>query len=109
MRSAESWLDGSPQANAPTLEAASETSEDPPQPLFVAMTACVAGFWRVSCGSARVPGTLNGAAAMAGPDARMSTVSDVCPPMTKPAKRAFAPDPTSTLADRFTRRGIDGV
>src|SRR5476649_2705925 len=110
MRIAESWLVGDDQPNAPTSEDTLVISGSPPQPALVASTAPVSWLFSVSSGSGSVPATLKGATAMAGPDARIRTVTAVEPLMTKPAKSAFAaPLAMLTLADRLTRRDVAGV
>src|SRR5580704_16350112 len=73
------------------------------------MLVCPAN--RVRAGSARVPGTLYGAGASAGPVPRTSTgrVPVVpWPPTTKPAVRIFAPVPTVARHEISARRpGLD--
>src|SRR5580658_3042396 len=107
MRIAESALERL-HWNAPTEPATELISASPPQPVLTVMTwfGFTDVFVSVSCGSLSVPGKPNGAAARAGPEARISMVFEVVPPTTKPAATACAPEPTWISAERLTRRGV---
>src|SRR5580658_649183 len=100
MRSAESRLEGSDQANAPTEAAVEEIWALPPQPLLVAIV--VPELLSCNCGSGRNPDKPNSASA--GPEARNRMVFDVTPPTTKPATRTPDPVPTSALLAMLIRR-----
>src|SRR5262245_53849408 len=56
-------------------------------------------------GSARVPGTLNGALARRGPTPRMTTCLAVVPVITKPAVSTSAPVPTRASVETLANRG----
>src|ERR1700677_4002464 len=94
--------------NAPTEPATELIPALPPQPVLTVMV------WfgetdvlvSVSCGSLSVPEKPKGAAASAGPEARISIVFAVEPPTTKPAATACEPEPTWMRAERLTRRGV---
>src|SRR5665213_269771 len=105
MRIAESLLDVNGQGNAPTAAADEDTSGSPPQAPLVAMS--VAPELSCSMGSGSVPVTPY--CISAGPEARIRTVFEVEPPMTKPAMRTLPPVPTWTRAEMLTILGLDGV
>src|SRR5579859_4791474 len=101
---AESLLEGNFQGKAPTADADAEIRASPPQALLLAIR--FAPELSISIGSGNVPVTPKGMSA--GPEARIKTVLDVAPPMTKPAIRTFPPVPTWTRADMFTILGVLG-
>src|ERR1017187_4569801 len=104
-RIAESPLIGLFHANAPTEAAVAEICGLPAQPLSLSITA--EPEKSLSWGSGSVPAIPNGA--RAGPEARMRTVLDVEPPITKPAIRIVPPVPTWARVEMLTSRGVAGV
>src|SRR5580693_3080022 len=94
---------------APTDPATELISESPLQPMLTVTTLFgdTEVLVSVSWGSGNVPEKLKGAAASAGPEARISMVLAEFPPTTKPAKTTLAPEPTWMSADRLTRRGVE--
>src|SRR5580658_3631688 len=97
--------------NAPTERATALICASPPQPVLTVMTwfGLTEVLVSVSCGSLSAPEKPKGAAASAGPEARISMVFAALPPMTKPAATACEPEPTWMSAERLTRRGVVGV
>src|ERR1700691_1487179 len=104
-RMAESALAAELQGKAPTAAAALATWALPAQAVLLSRTVEPEKSW--SSGSDRVPVTPKGTSA--GPDARISTVREVVPPIAKPAIRMLPPVPTCTRAEMLTIRGVAAV
>ena len=104
---AASWLVGVFHPKAPTAEAVADIWAEPAQPSFSSPgMALPAESKSSSWGSGIVPGTLKGAAAIAGPEARIRTGWEPlvpAPPMANPPNMMSPPVPTSALADRLVR------
>ena len=78
------------------------------KPIAAKLLAQTASYAVGLCRSRRrVPVTPNGMSA--GPEARISTVFEVEPPMANPAIRMLPPVPTWTRAEMLTIRGVVGV
>src|SRR5208283_5253135 len=90
------------RAKAPTWAKSAESAGLPPQAVPVATVKPVPVSTRVSCGRARAPETLKGAAPSVGPTPRSTTLLFPEPLITKPAMRMLPPVPTSARAERLT-------
>src|SRR4051812_45080386 len=103
--SAASRLAADGNGNAPTDEKAVTSAVAPAQLSLLTRAVVDPAENTSSLGSASTPVTPN--AASDGPMARIKTVLEDVPPMTKPANSAFSPTPTRVRAETFMSRAAD--